>query len=56
VQPGTTTCVFCGGDIAALAREYARNQRDIEEAAGRLRAMLAAKKAALHGQQAGGPA
>lgn len=49
VQPGTLACIFCGGNIPQLAREYEQNQRDIEDAAGRLRALLAAKKAELEG-------
>src|SRR4029077_15298472 len=45
VHPGTESCPFCGGDIRALADSYAQRQRDIAEAATRLRNMLAAKKA-----------
>jgi radical SAM protein with 4Fe4S-binding SPASM domain len=40
VHPGTAACPFYGGDIAALAERYARQQREIKEAAARLRALL----------------
>jgi Y-X(10)_GDL-associated radical SAM protein len=46
VYPGTESCPFCGGDIRALADGYAQQQREIAEAAARLRDLLAMKKAA----------
>jgi Y-X(10)_GDL-associated radical SAM protein len=46
VYPGTEICPFCGGDIVTLADDYARRQREIAEAAARLRAMLSARSSA----------
>ncbi len=46
VYPGTEICPFCGGDIVMLADDYAQRQREIAEAAARLRAMLSARSSA----------
>jgi Y-X(10)_GDL-associated radical SAM protein len=46
VYPGTDICPFCGGNVRALADGYADQQREIAEAATRLRDLLAMKKAA----------
>jgi radical SAM protein with 4Fe4S-binding SPASM domain len=42
VYPDTVDCPFCGGDVAALADAYARNQAELTAAAERVRTLLAA--------------
>ena len=46
VHPGTETCPFCSGNVTELAYAYARREAAIAAAADRLRAVLAATKAA----------
>ncbi len=47
VHAGTATCPFCGGDVAALARE----QEELEEAIAELRRMLAIAQQASEARQ-----